>query len=230
MNAISHLKKSAAEFAVNEFVRSNMIVGLGTGSTAIFALYKIAELLKQGILKNVKGIPSSNQIEMEAKSLGIPLTDLNEHQIIDVTIDGADEVDPDMNLIKGGGGALLREKIIAQASKREIIVVDDKKLSEKLGTKWPVPIEVIPFGWESQAEFVKSIGANPSLRKIDSGMPFTTDQGNYILDLHIGPINNLISFTETLNSRAGIVEHGLFINIATDLVIASEQDIQHKTK
>lgn len=231
MKDVTHLKKSAAEFAVTEFVRSDMIIGLGTGSTAIFALYKIGELLKQGELKNLKGIASSLQIESEAMRLGIPITNFEDHNVIDVTIDGADEVDPDMNLIKGGGGALLREKIIAQASKREIIVVDENKRSEKLGMKWPVPVEIIPFGWESHGQFFQSIGVKKSiLRLSDSGVPFTTDEGNLIVDLHLGLIENVNSLVEKINSRAGIVEHGLFLDIATDLVVASEQGIQYYSK
>ncbi len=147
-----------------------------------------------------------------------------------MTIDGADEVDPNLNLIKGGGGALLREKIIAQASKRVIIVVDETKLSDKLGTKCPIPIEVIPFGWESHIDFVKTLGANPTLRLLESGKPYETDQGNFILDLHFTHIENLISLSETLHSRAGIIEHGLFINIVTDLIVASEKGIQHTSR
>jgi ribose 5-phosphate isomerase A len=231
MKEVTQLKKSAAEFAVTKFIRSDMIIGLGTGSTAIFALYKISELLKQGELKNLKGIASSLQIESEAKRLEIPISNFDDHSTIDVTIDGADEVDPELNLIKGGGGALLREKIIAQASKREIIVIDESKRSEKLGTKWPVPVEVIPFGWETHEQFFKSIGAKKSiLRLSDSGIPFTTDEGNFIMDLHFGIIENVNSLAGKLKSRAGIVEHGLFIDIATDLVVASEKGVQYLSK
>ena len=230
MNDKLHLKKAAAEFAVEEFVKSNMIIGLGTGSTAMFALYKISDLIQRGELKNIYGIPSSKEIEKEAKKNRVPLSTLEKFKNIDVTIDGADEVDPNLNLIKGGGGALLREKIIAQASKRIVIVVDEGKLSKKLGTKWSIPIEVIPFGWESHMEFIKTLGANPTLRLLESGKPFETDQGNIILDLQFGPIENLIALSETLNSRAGIIEHGIFINIATDLVVASEKGIQHTSK
>jgi len=230
MKDISHLKKIAAEFAVNEFVDSDMIIGLGTGSTAIYAIQKIAELLQQGKFKNIKGIPSSEKTKREANKLYIPITTLNTHKTIDLTIDGADEVDPDMNLIKGGGGALLREKIIAQESNKVVIVVDESKTSETLGTNWPVPIEVIPFGWESQIVFIKSIGANPKLRLSESGKPFVTDQGNFIIDSYFGPIPNLITLSEILNSRAGIIEHGLFIDMATDLVVASDQGIKHISK
>jgi ribose 5-phosphate isomerase A len=231
MKKVTQLKKSAAEFAVTKFVRSDMIIGLGTGSTAIFALYKISELLKQGELENLKGIASSLQIESEAKRLGIPITNFEDHTSIDVTIDGADEVDPDINLIKGGGGALLREKIISQVSKREIIVIDESKRSENLGLKWPVPVEVIPFGWESHRQFFRSIGAKKSILRLSgSGIPFITDEGNFIIDLHLGLIENVNSLAEKINSRAGIVEHGLFLDIATDLVVASEQGIQYFSK
>jgi ribose 5-phosphate isomerase A len=230
MKDIDTLKKQAAEYAVNKFVNSDMVIGLGTGSTAIYALSRISEKLKSGEITNLKGIPSSNQIESEAKRLGIPIITFNEDTKIDVTIDGADEVDPDLNLIKGGGGALLREKIVAQASKREIIVVDGSKLSNQLGTKWPVPVEIIPFGWETHNGFFKSIGARPVLRLLDSSAPFITDEGNYIIDLHLGGIDDLSSFSGELKSRAGIVEHGLFINLATDLIVASEEGIKHRPK
>ena len=143
---VSQFKRWAAERAV-EFVESGMVVGLGHGSTAVFAVRRIAELVKNGQLRGVLGVPCSLQVEEEARGLGIPLTTLDEYPVFDLTIDGADEVDPHLNLIKGGGGALLREKIVAQANRREIIVVDESKLSPALGTRWPVPVEVVPFGW-----------------------------------------------------------------------------------
>lgn len=230
MNQISMQKKLAAEYAVDKFVSSNMILGLGTGSTAIFALNRIAERLENGEIENVTGIPSSRKTEEISKKLGIPITTLNEHKNIDVTIDGADEVDPDMNLIKGGGGALLREKIIAQASEKEVIIVDESKLSSKLGANWPVPIEVIPFGWKSHADFFSINAGTPFLRLTDSGEPFTTDHGNYIVDVNFGIIEDVASLSKLLESRVGIVEHGLFINLATDLVVANEQGIRHTTK
>ncbi|MGD2178729.1 MAG: ribose 5-phosphate isomerase A, partial [Anaerolineae bacterium] len=146
---IADLKRRAAERAV-DFVASGMVVGLGHGSTTVFALRRIAELLQQRELQDILGIPTSTHVERDARKLGIPLTTLEEHSRIDLTIDGADEVDDDLNLIKGGGGALLREKIVAQASRREIIVVDQTKLSPTLGIQWPVPVEVVPFGWRSQ--------------------------------------------------------------------------------
>src|SRR5512137_2077479 len=175
------LKKQAAAYAV-DLVQSGMIVGLGHGSTAIHVVGLLAEKLKSGQLKDVIGVPSSYQVEEEAMRYGLPLRKLDENPTIDLTIDGADEVDPQLNLIKGGGGALLREKIVAQASKREIIVVDETKPSTRLGTHWPVPIEVIPFGWQSQARYLERLGARYTIRTNQNGTPFVTDLGNMILD------------------------------------------------
>ena len=154
---VETLKQQAAEFAL-QFVQSGMTVGLGSGSTAIFATRGIGRRIQAGDLKDIVAVPTSLAIEAEARALGIPLATLEDHPRIDVTIDGADEVDPDFNLIKGGGGALLREKIVAQATQRQIIVVDDSKLSDQLGTRWAVPIEVISFGWTAQAGFQPEIG------------------------------------------------------------------------
>ncbi|MDE2749361.1 MAG: ribose-5-phosphate isomerase RpiA [Chloroflexota bacterium] len=219
------LKRQAGEYAAG-FVESGMTVGLGSGSTAIFATRRIAQRIHSGALTDIVAIPSSLATEAAAKELGIPLTTLAEHPRIDITIDGADEVDPDFNLIKGGGGAHLREKIVAQASERLVIAVDDSKLVDQLGTSWAVPVEVIPFGWESQAAYLQSLGANPMLR-IDGGAPFSTDQGNLILDADFGPIADAAALDQTLKSRAGIVEHGLFIGMTRDVVAAGLDGIQH---
>lgn len=222
----ARLKQQAAERAVR-FVKSGMVVGLGHGSTALFAVRRIAQLLRDGRLGDIKGVPCSLEIGQEAQQLGIPVTTLDEHPVVDVTIDGADEVDPHMNLIKGGGGALLREKIVAQASRREIIVVDESKLSPVLGTHWPVPIEVFPFGWRLEAAYLESLGARPALRQSTDGTPFQTDQGNYILDGRFGPISNPAQLAVKLSGRAGIVEHGLFLDLATDVIVAGTQGIRH---
>jgi ribose 5-phosphate isomerase A len=227
--SVLHLKKQAGRYAV-EFVQSGMVVGLGHGSTAIFAVRRIAELLRQGRLQNILGVPCSLQVEEDAQQLGIPLTTLDEHPIVDLTIDGADEVDPDLNVIKGGGGALLREKIVAQASRREIIVVDETKLSPALGTHWPVPVEVAPFGWRSQVAYLESLGAQPVLRLNRDGAPIKTDQGNLILDCHFGPISDPAQLAARLSERAGIVEHGLFLGLATDVIVASVEGVRHLTK
>ena len=146
---------------------------------------------------------------------------------IDLTIDGADEVDPALNLIKGGGGALLREKIVAEASAREIIVVDDSKLSPVLGTRWRVPVEVLPFGWQSQARHIATLGAEPVLRCGANGQPTHTDQGNVILDCRFGPIADPIGVAQALSARAGIVGHGLFLGLAHDVIIAGPAGIRH---
>ncbi len=220
------LKRQAAERAV-EFVQSGMIVGLGEGSTAIWAVRHIGQLFQAGKLKDILGIPCSVHIEQEARQLGIPLTTLEEHPHIDLTIDGADEVDPQLELIKGGGGALMREKIVAQASKREIIVVDEAKMVPALGTHWAVPIEVIPFGYGSQQKYLESIGATVKVRQKQDGTPFKTDQGNLILDSNFGPIKNPAELAEKLKRRTGIAEHGLFIHLATDVIVADSNGIRH---
>ena len=223
---LSELKRQAAWRAV-DFVESGMVVGLGHGSTAIFAVRRIAELLHAGSLSNILGVPTSIQVEEAARQLGIPLTTLDEHPVVDLTIDGADEVDPDLNLIKGGGGALLREKIVAQASRREVIVVDESKLSPALGTHWPVPVEIIPYGWRTQVAYLESLGAQPVLRRNSDGTPFVTDQGNLILDCRFGPIPDPAQLAAQMSERAGIVEHGLFIGLATDVIVASDEGIRH---
>ena len=223
---VSQLKRQAAEYAVG-FIKSGMIVGLGHGSTAAFAVRHIAQLFHEGQLHNVLGVPCSRQVEDEAQRLGIPLTTVKEHPVIDVTIDGADEVDSNLNLIKGGGGALLREKIIAQVSIREIIVVDENKLSPILGTNWPVPVEVAPFGWETQLPYLKSIEGEPVLRREKDGTPFQTDQGNFIIDCTFGPIDQPARLAASLSERAGIVEHGLFLGLARDVIVAGSDGIRH---
>jgi ribose 5-phosphate isomerase A len=224
--AQARYKQEAAEFAV-QFIQSGMTVGLGTGTTAIFATRRIAELLKNGQLSQIVAFATSKAVWQEAVKLGIPMLTEDLPQEIDVTIDGADEVDPKLNLIKGGGGALLREKIVAQASGREIIIVDESKLSPQLGTHWPVPVEVLPYGWQSQARFLESLGAEITVRLTPDGREFKTDQGNIILDSRFGPIADPEGLALKLEARAGIVEHGLFINLAQDVIVAGPEGIKH---
>ena len=219
-------KQLAAEKAVT-VIQSGMVVGLGTGSTAIFATRKIGELMQRGELKDILAVATSRATDEEARKLKIPIMDDAIPQTVDVTIDGADEVDPYFQLIKGGGGALLREKIVAQTSARMIVVVDESKLSERLGTRFALPIEVLRFGWRSQAQYVESLGAKVAVRKNSDGTTFLTDSGNLIFDSEFGPIPDPRALALKLGARAGIVEHGLFLGIATDVVVAGENGVRH---
>jgi ribose 5-phosphate isomerase A len=224
--AQARYKQEAAEFAV-KFIQSGMTVGLGTGSTAIFATRRIAELLNHGQLRDIVAFATSKTMRDEAVKLSIPMLTEDLPQGIDVTIDGADEVDPQLNLIKGGGGALLREKIVAEASRREIIIVDESKLSPQLGTRWPVPVEVLPYGWQSQARYLESLGAEVAIRRLPDGSEFRTDQGNMILDGRFGPIADLEGLAGKLAARAGVMEHGLFLNLAQDVIVAGPEGLRH---
>lgn len=220
------LKKKAAERAI-DFVQSGMVVGLGSGTTIRFALELLGQHIQTGQLQDIVGIPSSFKTEKLAMEFGIPLTTFAKHSEIDLTIDGADEVDPQLNLIKGGGGALLREKILAQVSRRNIIIVDKSKLSKQLGIRFAVPLEVIPFGRQPVANYIQSIGATVLLRKNSDESIFTNDQGNLILDCNFGPISDPEGLAFQFSQRAGIVEHGLFLGLATEVIVASQKGIQH---
>ncbi len=227
MSEVDDLKKAAGEYAVDNFIQSGMLVGLGVGSTAIHAVRRLGELVQAGELTSITAIPCGHQAEEAAQEFQIPLVEFTPTTRIDVTIDGADEVDPELNLIKGGGGALTREKIVAQSSRREIIVVDESKLSSKLGEKWFVPIEVLRFGWQTQMGYLESLGSEPVLRMAENGTPFLTDQNNYIIDANFGMIDNPIFLGEEIKRRTGIIEHGLFLHLATDLVVASSIGVRH---
>ncbi len=222
------LKKAAAEYAVR-YVQSGMTVGLGTGSTAIFAIRQIGALLQSGALKNIVGFATSRASWDAAVELKIPMLPEDLPKAIDVTIDGADEVDPQLNLVKGGGGALLREKLVAQATSREIIVVDESKLSPRLGTLHVLPIEVLPFGWRSQARFLQSLGAKFVVRQTSDGKEYRTDQGNMILDCDFGPIANAAELANKLEARSGIVEHGLFLNLTYSVIVSSVSGVREVT-
>lgn len=221
---VEQLKRIAAGHAVG-FVETGMVIGLGTGTTARHAIFLIAERIRTGELRQVIAIPSSLSTEQEARRLGIPLSTLDSHPRIDITIDGADEVDPDLSVIKGGGGALLREKILAQVSQRTVLIADESKLSPRVGTKWPLPVEVLPFAAEPEKRFVESLGALVTLRRGDDGMPFLTDQDNYILDCRFGPISDPWGLASTLEHRAGIIEHGLFLGEVSEIVLAGMSGI-----
>jgi ribose 5-phosphate isomerase A len=204
-------EKEAAGRAAAELVREGDIVGLGTGSTAYFAVVALGERVKAGL--KITGIPTSVQTADLARTVGIPLTTLDEHPEIDITIDGADEVDPKLNLIKGGGGALLREKVVASVAKKMVVVADSGKIVSVLG-KFPLPVEVISFARTVVEKKIVALGATAKLRTKSDGNPFLTDNGNPILDCSFGTIADPAALSRELNGLPGVVEHGLFIGLA----------------
>jgi ribose 5-phosphate isomerase A len=210
-----HLGKKAAGEKAAEYIRAGMTVGLGTGSTAYWAIEKIGSMVADGL--DIKAVATSLQSEKQAKELGIPLVSFAAVDQIDVDIDGADEVDERLCLIKGGGGALLREKIIASASKQMIVVADHTKLVSQLGC-FPLAVEVIPFGWELTIRKLKALGCEPTVRT-QEGKPFITDNGNLIMDCAFGTISDPASLHDSLNNTPGVVENGLFVGIASRAVI-----------
>lgn len=217
----AEMKKIVAEKAVDTFVKDGMNVGLGTGSTAYFAIKRIGQFVADGY--DLTCVATSVQSENLARESGIRVVDLDEVDKLDVTIDGADEVDPKMQLVKGLGGALLREKIVAAATVREVIIVDESKLVEKLGTKAPLPVEVLRFGHEHTRYALERQGCKPELRMKD-GEPFVTDGGNYIYDCRFPEgISNPFFLESRIDVIPGVVENGLFLNTAFD-VLVSRQD------
>lgn len=224
MTAIEELKRQAAEQAVG-YIQSGMVVGLGTGSTAVFAVRRIGELLAAGRLQRIVGIPTAEVTAREAERAGVPLGTLDDHPSVDVTIDGADEIDPQLNLIKGLGGALLREKIVAAASRRLIIIADDSKRVEQLGTRAPVPVEVVVFARRPVAGYLASLGARVVERRKD-GERFITDEGNLILDCHFPGLLNPSEMAQLICAQPGVVEHGLFLGMATEAIIAGERGVR----
>lgn len=217
-----NLKKIAGEKAV-EHVEAGMVVGLGTGSTAYYAIKKIGEKVNEGL--EVKCIATSKATEIIARECEIPLSSLREHPDIDVTIDGADEVDPNLNLIKGMGGALVREKIIASASKKVIIVVDPSKIVDVLGTKSPLPVEVIPFGVNICRKQLQKLGCKAEIRK-KYNEPFISDNGNYIIDCFFTKIVDAEKLHREINCIPGVVDNGLFLNIADEVIIGTKNGIK----
>jgi ribose 5-phosphate isomerase A len=210
------LKRAAAVRAVDE-VEDGMVVGLGSGSTAAFAIEALAARTAKGL--RILGIPTSHAAATLARRLGLPLTSFAEHLRIDVTIDGADQVTGDARyLVKGLGGALLREKIVASASEKMIVVVDETKVVDRLGGKTPLPVEIVSFGWETVLQRLTAIGREPRLR-LSEGKPYTTDGGNYIADCAIADMPNPAALDAQLSGMVGVVENGLFLDIATKIVI-----------
>lgn len=233
------LKKQVGYKAVDDYVRSGMVVGLGTGSTAYFAVERVGQKLKSGELKEIIAIPTSKRTKEQAESLGIPLATLDTHPVLDVAIDGADAVDPDLDLIKGGGGAHFREKIVEAAAKTFIIIVDDTKLCTGLGPSFPLPVEIVPFCHQYTLRRLEALpsfkgsGCKAVLRlgsaannKCDGTDPAVTDNGNYVVDLTFEkPIRSAAKAAQEMKNTIGVVEHGLFIGMADAIVIAGADGI-----
>jgi len=218
-------KQRAAEAAV-EYVKDGMIVGLGTGSTTEFAVKKLGERVRDGLA--IRGIPTSDVTKKQAEEEGIPLIDFAETMYIDLTIDGADEIDADLNMIKGGGAALLREKIVASASREEIIIISSEKYVNQLGS-FPLPVEVIPFGWQVIFNKLETLGGSPDLR-LQQGQPLLTDQGNYIIDCRFRQIVDAVQLEQRLNMIPGVVENGLFTSLCSRMIMADGEKIVVKER
>ena len=217
MKQIDLQKKVAGEKAV-DYIKDGMTIGLGSGSTVFWMMKKLGELVKEGL--EIKGIPSSLRTEGWAKQFGVPLTDFSTTQQLDLAIDGADEVDPQFQLIKGGGGSLVREKIVNIASKKLIIIIDESKLVDQLGA-FPLPVEVVPFGYEATALQLAKLGCQPVLRLNDT-KPFISNNGNFILDCSFQVIDHPERLHREINSIVGVVETGLFLGM-TDVVIVGKE-------
>ena len=218
---MEEMKRAAARAAV-EMVQDGMIIGLGTGSTAKHAVDAVGEKIRNGM--KLIGVPTSIATEAQARSLNIPLKDLNEVSHLDLTIDGADEVDPDLQLVKGAGGALFREKLVAMSSGKFLVVVDDSKLVERLGTRMPLPVEILQFGWQRTAERVIAIMGGGQVR-MKNNAPFVSDNGGYILDCPVPqvPVRDLWL---TLKKITGVVESGLFLDMTTVVFVAGKDGVK----
>lgn len=214
-SSIRKEKQNAAREAV-KLIKDGQVVGLGTGSTAVLAVQEIGELVRKGL--RIKGVPTSDSTAALARELSIPLIDINSADHIDITIDGADEFTKELHLIKGGGGALLREKIVAAKTRQEVIIADSSKYVEKLG-KFKLPVEVIPFAASYVLKEILKLGGEGAVR----GEPFITDEGNYIIDVDFKRIEDPVSLSDQLKSIVGVVEHGLFIGLA-ERVLMGEGD------
>jgi ribose 5-phosphate isomerase A len=225
MTDLDNAKNAAARAALAELPERG-IIGLGTGSTARFFIEAVATLIREG--RELRGVPTSEASRVQAESLGIPLLDLEGPWDIDVTVDGADEVDPTFQLIKGGGGAHLREKIVNFASRWNVIVVDEGKLSKRLGEKWPVPVEVVRFAHGQTAAKLASVG-QPTLR-FKEGVPFVTDSGHFIYDVACGLLTDASETERTMRAIPGVVATGLFIGRADVVIVAGASGVRRLVK
>jgi ribose 5-phosphate isomerase A len=220
------LKKVAGEKAA-EYVQNGMAIGLGTGSTVRYFVERLGEMVSEGL--DVVGVPTSKRTEELARKVGVPLSTLVETPALDLTVDGADEVDPNLNLIKGMGGALLREKIVASSTREFIVIVDDSKVVEKLGTKSPLPVEVTQFGWTSVKEWIAKLGSIPNRRMID-GNPYLTDNENYLLECEFKGIDDPYALDASLHKLPGVVETGLFLDLTCRVIIGKESGVEELQK
>ena len=218
--------KQRAAAAAAELITDGMVLGLGTGTTASYLVQILGERVRQGL--RIQGIPTSEATRQLAAAEGVPLTTLEEQPVLDLCLDGADEVDPELNLIKGGGGALLREKIVASAARQRIIMVDVSKCVGCLGA-FPLAVEIIPFGWEVTRRQLEQFGGVPTLRQRE-GKPFVTDQGHYIIDCALSQIEDAPRLNHQLNQLPGVVENGLFVDMTDRLIIGSPDGIAEKHK
>lgn len=218
-------KREAAEAAA-ALVQDGMAIGLGTGSTAYWVIETLGQRVRAGL--SIVAIATSERSDAQARGLGIPMTSFDERRSLDLTIDGADEISPTLDLIKGLGGALLREKIVAAASTRLVIVADQPKLVNHLGAT-PVPVEVVPFGWQTTAARIERFGGKPKLRAGKNGLPFHTDGGNVILDCAFGPITDPASLDSRLSATLGVIATGLFPGMAKAAFVAGPDGVKQLT-
>jgi ribose 5-phosphate isomerase A len=228
--AQERLKEAAAARAV-ERVASGTVIGLGTGSTVRPLLALLGARLASGTVHDVRAVPTSEDTATRCRALGIPLTTLDDHPHLALAIDGADEVGPHLDLIKGLGGALLREKLVARAAKRFIVIVDASKRVRRLGTRAPLPVEVVPFGWSTHLPFLERLGARPALRRTVDGSPFLTDGGHYVVDCSFpSGIRDPRAVARALAARPGIVEDGLFLRMAHEAFVAAASGVRRLTR
>jgi len=219
MSNLDTYKQQAAEQAL-QYIQAGMVVGLGSGSTATHMVRSLGARLRDGQLRDVIGVPTSEATATLARELGIPLATLEQQPQLDLAIDGADEVDPALNLIKGLGGALLREKIVEASAQRLVVIVDATKIVEQLGTRAPLPVEIVPFGLPLCERRLAELGCVPTLRRTAEGAPYRTDQGNMILDCRFGAIADAQALGTAVKAIPGVVEHGLFIGMASLVLVA----------
>lgn len=223
------LKRLAGDAAARR-IESGQRVGLGTGSTTKFFLEALSGRIRAGEIERVSGVPTSLRTERLARALEIPLIDLDETSTLDVAVDGADEIDPSLDLIKGLGGALLREKIVAAASRYFIVIADESKLVSRLGERSPVPVEVLEFGWKATRDCLAALGCSPVLRAPEDAPPFRTDQGNYVVDCRFDSIDDAAQLAGELDDIPGVLGHGLFLGMANEAIVGTPHGAQTRER